>query len=61
VKSRTPGAFILLGTTRISDRIKAYGSGRICEVRGCDTVLSTYNPAHFCSVHDHVAMPGSRR
>jgi len=37
---------------KISDRISAYGHGRVCEASGCDTVLSTYNPAHYCSLHD---------
>ena len=61
MKSRTTGSFILPDTGRVSDRIKSYGRGRICEVCGCNTVLSTYNPAHFCSSHEHVGSPGSRR
>ncbi len=58
VKSRVAGAFQLPGTGKIGDRIPAYGRGRICEAWGCHTVLSTYNPAPYCSVHDHV---GERR
>jgi len=61
VKSRVAGGFILPATGKISDRIKAYGRGRICEAWGCTTILSTYNPAHFCSVHDRVGERRSRR
>ena len=25
--------------------------GRVCAYEGCTTILSTYNPAHECSVH----------
>jgi hypothetical protein len=60
MKSRGAGAFILPNTGKLSDRIKSYGRGRICEVWGCTTILSTYNPAHFCSSHDHVGKPGPR-
>jgi len=58
VKSRIAGAFLLPSTGKTSDRVPAYGRGRICEACGCDTVLSTYNPAPYCSVHDHA---GERR
>jgi hypothetical protein len=51
VKSRVAGGFILPSTGKLSDRIKSYGSGRICEARGCTTILSAYNPAHLCSAH----------
>ena len=51
VKSRVAGGFILPSTGKLSDRIKSYGSGRICEARGCTTILSAYNPAEFCSTH----------
>jgi hypothetical protein len=54
VKSRAAGAFILPGTNRASDRIKSFGRGRVCEVWGCNTILSAYNPAQFCSAHDPV-------
>jgi hypothetical protein len=61
VKSRVAGAFQLPSTGKTSDRILAYGRGRICEARGCDTVLSAYNPAPFCSVHDHAGERRPRR
>jgi hypothetical protein len=51
VKSRVAGSFILPSTGRSSDRIKSYGSGRVCEARGCTTILSAYNPEHLCSTH----------
>ncbi len=52
MKSRAAGAFILPGTGRTSDRIKSFGRGRVCEAWGCNTILSAYNPAPFCSAHD---------
>jgi hypothetical protein len=60
MKSRVVGAFVPSGTGRLSDRIPAYGAGRICGAPGCDTVLSTYDPAPYCSVHD-VARASRRR
>jgi hypothetical protein len=54
VKSRVAGSFILPGTSRPSDKIRAYGRGRVCEVWGCNTILSTYNPSHFCAAHEHL-------
>ena len=37
--------------------------GRVCAQAGCDTILSTYNKATHCSVHDeprfrHALYPG---
>jgi hypothetical protein len=61
MKSRAAGAFVLPGTSRASDRIKSYGRGRVCEVWGCNTILSAYNPALFCSAHDPVGRRGPRR
>jgi hypothetical protein len=52
VKSRVAGSFILPATGRVSDRIPAYQRGRVCEFWRCATILSKYNPSHFCSVHD---------
>jgi hypothetical protein len=60
VKSRVAGAFLSSGVGRISDRIPAYGSGRICEASGCGTLLSTYNPGNYCSVHDAAKIRRSR-
>ena len=61
MKSRIAGAFLLPSNGKTSDRIPAYGRGRICEAWGCDTVLSTYNPALYCSVHDHVGKHRTRQ
>jgi hypothetical protein len=61
VKSRVAGPLLVPSFGKISDRIPAYGRGRICEVWGCNTILSTYNPAHFCSLHEGVGMPRPRR
>lgn len=48
-------------TGRVSDRIAAFGLGRVCEAPGCDTVLSKYNSSHFCSVHDTLSKPVAKR
>ena len=61
MKSRAAGSYMVPSTGRVSDRIAAFGLGRICETPGCDTVLSKYNPAHFCSVHDALSRPASGR
>jgi hypothetical protein len=34
-----------------SDRVKAYGRGRVCATPGCFTILSDYNPSGYCSLH----------
>jgi len=60
VKSRVIGAFVQTGTGRPGQRIPAYGGGRICGAPHCDTVLSQYNPAPYCSVHDAVGTPRRR-
>jgi len=60
VKSRVAGGFILPATGKISDRIKSYGRGRICEVGGCTTILSAYNPASLCSSHARAGTPQRR-
>jgi hypothetical protein len=52
VKSRVAGSFVSSGTGKVSDRIAAYGHGRICMAPGCSTLLSNYNPGVCCSVHD---------
>jgi hypothetical protein len=37
---------------KISDRVPAYGPGRICAAPGCGTRLSIYNDSVHCSLHD---------
>jgi hypothetical protein len=32
-------------------RPQTFGRGRVCQVDGCGTLLSIYNPAPFCAVH----------
>jgi hypothetical protein len=61
VKSRVAGAFLSSGVGRISDRVPAYGSGRVCAAAGCRTLLSTYNPGHLCSLHDVAGMRRSHQ
>lgn len=54
------GSFLQTGAGRPSQKIPNYGSGRICGMAHCDTVLSAYNPAVFCSLHDAAAVPRRR-
>ena len=35
------------------ERPQTYGSGRVCAVEGCSTVLSRYNPSPICCLHSH--------
>jgi hypothetical protein len=64
MKSRAAGSYLVPSAGRMSDRIAAFGGGRVCETPGCDTVLSKYNPAPYCSLHDplsrHVRGLGSQ-
>ena len=39
------------GVGRRSDLIPAFARGRVCDVPGCDTRLSIYNPSPFCALH----------
>jgi len=32
-------------------RPRTYGSGRVCAVEGCGTILSAYNPSDVCALH----------
>jgi len=43
-----------------ADRVTARKRGRICAVEGCDTILSIYNPARYCSVHVDEAQDACR-
>ena len=56
MKSRSAGHFTSPSSGKTSDRIPAYGRGRICEAPGCGTLLSTYNPALYCSLHESVGV-----
>ena len=60
MKSRVTGSYLIPSTGRPSDRIPAYGSGRVCEAPGCGTVLSNYNPAPYCSLHVALGKPRPR-
>jgi hypothetical protein len=57
MKVRIAGGFLSEGTGKVSDRLQTYGRGRVCEAPGCGALLSTYNPARFCSVHATVGAP----
>lgn len=60
MKSRVIGSFMQTGAGRPGQQIPAYGGGRVCGAPHCDTVLSTYNPALYCSLHDVAAVPKRR-
>jgi hypothetical protein len=32
-------------------------AGRVCSEPGCTTILSTYNPAEVCGVHERLFLP----
>ena len=40
----------LLGAQRGS--VRSYPPGRVCEAKGCRTILSVYNASTRCAVHD---------
>ena len=44
-----------------TDRVAVRERGRICAHKGCDTILSIYNPAKFCSAHVDEALGRRRR
>jgi len=37
---------------RTGSPVSRYPAGRVCSKETCATVLSKYNPAEFCSVHE---------
>jgi hypothetical protein len=49
------------GVGRNSDRVAAYGHGRLCAEPDCTTVLSIYNPSPYCAVHEIVRAAGKHR
>jgi hypothetical protein len=57
MKVRLAGGFMSARSGKNGDRIQTYERGRVCEAPGCDTVLSTYNPAVRCSLHAADAVP----
>jgi len=60
LKSRVVGSFLQTGAGRPSQKIPAFGVGRVCGAPHCSTVLSTYNPSLFCSLHDVAGMARRR-
>lgn len=44
IKAAPPGA--------AAPQAERFGAGRTCEVRGCETVLSVYNPRTTCWQHE---------
>ena len=57
MKSRVIGSFLQTGVGRSSQQIPAFGTGRVCGEPRCSTILSTYNPSLFCSLHDVTSVP----
>ena len=60
VKSRVIGSYLQTGVGRPSQQIQAFGGGRVCGAPRCSTILSTYNPSLFCSLHDVASVPRRR-
>lgn len=44
-----------------TDRLTVRERGRICAHEGCDTILSIYNPAKYCSAHVDATLGRRRR
>jgi hypothetical protein len=38
-------------------KVKPHAKGRICDVLGCATILSTYNASSSCFLHDRPGFP----
>jgi hypothetical protein len=45
----------------LTDRVAVWERGRICAHDGCDTILSIYNSAKYCSAHVTDALKRPRR
>jgi hypothetical protein len=39
---------------------REHGDGRVCEVDGCTTKLSRYNPSALCWQHGEIVFPNYR-
>lgn len=61
MKSRTGGSYLSPLSGKMSDRVAAYGRGRVCASPGCTTLLSIYNPGPCCSVHHAVCVVPARK
>jgi hypothetical protein len=46
---------------RRAEQVEVFGRGRVCAATGCDTVLSTYNPATNCALHKSCESPPRAR
>jgi hypothetical protein len=45
------------GTTH---QVRSFEGGRVCVAGGCSTILSSYNPSSWCTVHDRLS-PRARK
>jgi endogenous inhibitor of DNA gyrase (YacG/DUF329 family) len=59
--TRITGTLNPWGAVSQANRVRSYQSGRICFHPDCDTILSIYNPAKYCSMHAGMAVSGRRR
>ncbi len=41
----------ILSATDDLSRARTYGTGRVCAIPGCGTLLSAYNPSEVCALH----------
>ena len=61
MSTRITGTLNPWGPVSQACRVRSYQSGRICAHPDCDTILSIYNPAKYCTVHRSLAANGRRR
>ena len=48
---KTCSAYGKQALVKTDERPPTYGTGRLCAIEGCQTVLSRYNPSAICSLH----------
>jgi hypothetical protein len=61
MSTRITGTLNPWGPVSQAHRVRSYQSGRTCAHPDCDTILSIYNPAKYCTVHESLAASGRRR
>jgi endogenous inhibitor of DNA gyrase (YacG/DUF329 family) len=61
MSTRITGTLNPWGPASRAHRVRSYQSGRICAHPDCDTILSVYNPARYCTIHASLAAGGRRR
>jgi hypothetical protein len=54
------GKEVQMSDRRTIRQVRSFGGGRVCVAAGCGTILSAYNPASWCAVHDRLS-PRARK